>query len=175
MERTFVIIKPEAIGAGAVGEIIARFERAGLKMADAKMLTATPEMADRLYPDTEEQLAGMGRKTLASMSEREAVGLFGTGDPLEIGRTLVGWNRAHIASGPIMCMILEGEGAIQGVRRMMGHTDPARAERGTIRGDLAKDSILAANRERRATRNLVHAADSAARVEEEAAIFFGGG
>ncbi len=56
-------------------------------------------------------------------------------------------------------MILEGENAVKRVRELIGKTDPSVAEKGTIRGDFANDSILKGNLERRSCRNVIHASD----------------
>lgn len=68
----------------------------------------------------------------------------------------------HVTSGPVVAMVLEGERAIELVRRMIGSTNPAEAQPGTIRGDLALTTRL----------NLVHASDSAASAEVEISRFF---
>ncbi len=68
----------------------------------------------------------------------------------------------HVTSGPVVAMVLEGERAIELVRRMIGSTNPAEAQPGTIRGDLALTTRL----------NLVHASDSPASAEVEISRFF---
>jgi nucleoside-diphosphate kinase len=71
----------------------------------------------------------------------------------------------HIRSGPCVAMILEGENAISSLRSLVGETDPSKAKKGTIRGDLAKDIL----------QNLAHASDSRESAEREIKLFFGDG
>ena len=85
-----------------------------------------------------------------------------------------------MTSGPVLLLVLEGDDAIRRVRTLVGATDPTRAAPGTIRGDLGRDSIAAANRERPGTENLVHAsdkderaADPYAEADHEIALWFG--
>jgi len=69
---------------------------------------------------------------------------------------------AHITSGPVFAMVVEGPSAVSVVRRMTGATNPLEAAPGTIRGDYGLDT----------RRNVVHASDSIASAEREIAIFF---
>src|SRR5437879_11841330 len=69
---------------------------------------------------------------------------------------------SYITSGPVVAMVLEGDGAVGSVRRMMGKTNSAEAEPGTIRGDLALTS----------GRNVIHGCDSAESAKRESALFF---
>ena len=172
MERAFVILKPEAIKERLVGEIISRFEKHGLRVVAMKTVKVSKEQAEKLYPDSKEQLEGMGLKTLSSSSEKDILDIFGTRDPYEIGKILNEWNRRYIMSDKVICVLFEGDNALEKVKKIVGHTDPSKAEKGTIRGDLANDSIEQANKEKRACKNLVHRADSKERVDYEASIFF---
>jgi nucleoside-diphosphate kinase len=131
IERTFAILKPEAIKNGFVGEILKRIELNGFKIIALKMVKASEDQA----------------KTLYSIHK---------GKPFY--ETLV----KHITSGPIICMVLMKENAIQDLRKLIGSTNPAEADPGTIRGDLGI-SI---------TENMIHATDSTQSVEKEISIFF---
>ena len=71
----------------------------------------------------------------------------------------------HITSGPIVPMVLEAEDAVSRLRKLIGATDPAKAEPGTIRGDLGITI----------TKNIIHAADSPESFEREHKIFFSQG
>jgi nucleoside-diphosphate kinase len=131
VERTLVLIKPDGVLRGLVGEILGRFERKGLKIVAAKFLDVTPKLAGIHYAEHE-------------------------GKPFYAGLV------AHITSGPVLALALEGRSAISVVRLMTGATNPQSAAPGTIRGDLA----LAI------TPNLVHASDSPASAERELRLFF---
>jgi nucleoside-diphosphate kinase len=163
MEKTLVMLKPDAIERQLAGKIIARFEEAGFTISMMRKGRMSMELAEKQYRSTETQLTGMGNKTIESMTssghEAEIDKLFGTRDPYKIGEQLMDWNRKFMTSSDIIAMVLEREDAVAKGRELIGKTDPSAAPKGTIRGDFAEDSILQANLEGRATRNLVHASD----------------
>lgn len=131
IERTLSIIKPDAVGKNVIGEIIARFEKAGLKIVGARLMQLSEEKAGGFY---------------AEHKERPFFG------------DLVGF----MTSGPVVVQVLEGENAIALNRELMGATNPAEADAGTIRADFA-ETIDA---------NAVHGSDSATSAEREIAYFF---
>lgn len=130
-ERTFVLLKPDAVQRALVGEIIGRFERRGLKLVATKMLRVSRSLGETYY------------------EEHKGKPFF---EPL----------MRYITAGPVVAMVLEGEGAVATVRRMMGKTNSAEAEPGTIRGDLALTI----------GRNLIHGSDSPASAKREIPLFF---
>ena len=74
-----------------------------------------------------------------------------------------------ITSGPLVATLIEGENAVKKVRDLMGATDPRKAERGTIRGDLKEENVLT---EDGIIKNIVHGSDSIEAAREEIKIFF---
>ena len=168
-ERTFVAIKPDGVMRGLIGEIIKRFENAGLKVVGLKMITATKKQVKGTYPGTEEWLRGMGEKTLKNYQEygKDPIKELGTADPLEIGKLIEGWIIKYWTSGPVVCMVLEGNQAIEVVRMIVGYTVPASAPKGTIRGDYSIDSPILANLMKRPVKNLVHASGNRKEAEQE--------
>jgi len=134
IERTLSIIKPDAVAKNVIGEIIARFEKAGLNIVGAKLMQLSEEKAGGFY---------------AEHKERPFFG------------DLVGF----MTSGPVVVQVLEGENAIAMNRDLMGATNPAEADAGTIRADFA-ETIDA---------NAVHGSDSPASAEREIAYFFEAG
>jgi nucleoside-diphosphate kinase len=118
----------------------------------------------------------MGNKTIEAAREagkpESVMKLFGTEEPREIGMQLREWLVEFITSAPVDAYVLEGEDAIKLVRKITGFTDPARADKGTIRGDLGEDSIDRANSEKRATENLVHASGNPEEAEKEINLWF---
>jgi nucleoside-diphosphate kinase len=130
-ERTFVLLKPDAVQRGLVGEILGRFERRGLKVVAVKMLRVTRSLGETYY------------------AEHKGKPFF---DPL----------MSYITAGPVVAMVLEGDGAVVSVRRMMGKTNSAEAEPGTIRGDLALTI----------GRNVIHGSDSPESAKREISLFF---
>jgi len=130
-DRTFVLLKPDAVHRGLVGEIVARFEHRGLKLVALKMIRVTRSLAETYY------------------AEHKGKAFF---EPL----------MSYVTGGPVIAMVLEGDGAVPAVRRMMGKTNSAEAEPGTIRGDLALTI----------GRNLIHGSDSPASAKREIDLFF---
>ena len=133
VERTLSIIKPDAVAKNVIGEIYSRFEKAGLKIIEARMQLLSRELAEGFY---------------AVHRERPFF------------NDLVNF----MTSGPVMIQALEGENAIAMNRQLMGATNPAEAEAGTIRADFA-ESIDA---------NAVHGSDGPDTAKTEIAYFFGG-
>jgi len=131
MEKSLVLIKPDAIQRGLAGTIIARLEKRGLKLVALKMLHLDKTLAKRHY----------AIHTDKPFFER-----------------LVN----YISSTPIIAAVFEGEGAVEVIRKLMGATDPAKAEAGTIRGDFGLDI----------ERNVVHGSDSVETAEGEIKLFF---
>ena len=161
--RELIFLKPETLERKLVGKVISRFEDAGFRIEKIKKGRVTKELAELLYPNSEEQLKGMGNKTLKAMEERggkdKVMEVFGTMEPYAIGEILNGWNRQYATSGEVIAVVIQNEDAPNKARALIGKTDPALADKGTIRGDYAADSIYQANIEKRGCKNLVHASD----------------
>lgn len=165
LQRTLVLLKPDAVQRNLIGEVIKRYEDAGLKVVELKMMQKAPlEIIDKHYPRDEEYLRLIGEKSVKAGENVE--------DPVEMGRMVVSWLRDFITSGPVVAMVLEGEDAVVRVRKITGFTDPATAEKGTIRGDLGTDSILKANAEKRPVWNLLHASGNLEEAEKEIGLWF---
>ncbi len=174
-EKTLVLLKPDAVARGLVGEIINRFEKAGLVLVAAKMVTPTEDLANKHYPtDRRPFIEGMGNKTLETYQEHgiDAKEDLGTDDAHEIGLKIQGWMVGFITSGPVMAIVLQGDNAIAKVREMAGHTVPAKADAGTIRGDYSNDTPVLANKEKRPILNLVHASGDKEEADFEINLWF---
>lgn len=130
-ERTLSIVKPDAVEKNAIGDILRRFERAGLKIVAAKLI---------------------------SLSKAEAQGFYAVHKERPFFDSLT----TFMSSGPVLIAVLEGEDAIQTNRRLMGATDPAKAEAGTIRKDWATD----------VEKNAVHGSDGPDTAKWEISYFF---
>ena len=131
VERTLVLIKPDAVRRKLAGEILARFERRGLELRDARLVQVDRELAERHYAEHAE-------------------------------KPFFGELVQFITSGPTLALVVEGEGAIATLRTTIGATNPADAQPGSIRGDLA----LAM------PDNLVHGSDSPESAEREIGLWF---
>jgi nucleoside-diphosphate kinase len=159
MERTVLLVKPDGVKRGLIGEVIKRLEQRGLKIIALKMIQATEEHARAHYPGTDKWLRGMGEKTLENYAKygKDPIKEAGTADPLELGKIIYGWNTDFLTSGPVVAVLISGVHAIDMVRKIVGTTLPSKADMGTIRGDYSVDSPTLANIEKRAIHNVVHA------------------
>ena len=131
MERSLVLIKPDAMQRSLAGTIISRIEGQGLKPVALRMLHLDRALAERHYA-------------------------------IHAGKPFFADLITYITSTPIIAIVFEGEGAVEAIRKMMGATDPAEAEAGTIRGDFGVDI----------QRNAVHGSDSIETAEKEIKLFF---
>jgi nucleoside-diphosphate kinase len=175
LERTLIILKPDAVQRGIMGEIITRFERIGLKIIGAKLFTPTDEILDKHYPiERREFIEGMGHKTLDNYKELgvDAKEHFGHADAHKIGLEVRKWLVDFMKSGPVFAMVLEGPHAVEIARKLRGHTLPFKAVPGTITGDYSFDSSSLANSGVRSIRNLVHASGNAEEAEFEIGLWF---
>ena len=173
-EKTVLLIKPDGVKRGLIGEIISRIEKRGLKIIALQMFWATKEQVDGHYPKDEKWLKRIGEKTLKNYQD---YGLdikkeLGTDDFLEIGKMVRGWLIDYLTSGPMVKMIVKGIHAIDMVRKIVGSSMPAQAEMGTIRGDFSVDDATAANRDKRAIHNLVHASETPEEAAHELQFWF---
>jgi nucleoside-diphosphate kinase len=131
VERTLILIKPDAVERSLVGEILARIERRGFRVAAGKLVRVSRELGEEHYGEHRE-------------------------------KPFFGELVEFISSAPTWALVVEGEGAIATLRKTIGATDPAEAEPGTIRGDLATSM----------PNNLVHGSDSSESAHREIALWF---
>jgi len=174
-EKSVVLIKPDAVKRGLIGEVTSRFEKAGLKILAMKMVWVDRELAAKHYPDSrQELLRGIGEKTLETYKKYglDAGEDLGTMDPLVIGKMVNQWNMDFLTSGPVVAILLSGLHAIDNVRMMAGNTLPTFASPGTIRGDFSVDSPALANTRKRAVRNIIHASGNAEEAKYEEELWF---
>ena len=130
-EQTFVMIKPDGVQRGLVGNIINRFERKGIKLVAMKLVSVSKDLAEKHY--------GVHK-----------------------GKPFFEPTVKYITSSPVIAMVLEGENAIEIVRKMMGKTNPSEAASGTIRGDFGQFI----------GRNIVHGSDGKNTAEFEINLWF---
>lgn len=176
-QRTFVMIKPDGVMRGLTGEIISRIERAGLKIVAMKMLVPGEDLIRKHYPTSDEKwISRLGSKAISGL---DGTGLnpkdiYGTEDASELGHNALKGLIKYMQSGPVVAMIVEGLGAVEQVRKMVGSTLPNKSAVGTIRGDFSVDTPLVANAEGRSIHNLIHASEIPAEAETEIKLWFGG-
>lgn len=173
-EKTIVLIKPDGVKRGLIGEIISRIERRGLKIIALQMIWATKEQIDNHYPKDKEWISRLGEKTKETYTKYnfDPIKELGTDDSYQIGQIVRGWLLDYLTSGPMVKIVVKGIHAIDMVRKICGPTVPSAAEMGTIRGDFSVDSPTAANRDKRAVHNLAHASESPKEAENELNFWF---
>ena len=145
LQRTLVLLKPDALHRGIVGDIIHRFERVGAKMVGLKMLVSEKDTAMKHY--TEDLAKRRGEKVRNIMIEM-------------------------ITSGPIIAIVYEGVEIIDIVRKLVGATEPKASAPGTIRGDFSHVSFGYADAKQIPVMNLIHASTSPEEAETEIAVWF---
>ena len=174
-ERTIVLIKPDGVQRGLVGDIITRLEKMGLKLVGMKLVHVEKDFAEQHYPASRTELmTAIGSKTLDTYNKygRDPKEEFGTIDPVEIGKMVNKWNIEFITSGTVVAILLEGVHAVEVVRQLIGSTLPYQAAPGTIRGDYSIDSPALANIKRRSVKNLVHASGNVEEAKYEEQLWF---
>lgn len=161
-ERTFLMVKPDGVRRGLIGEIVHRVEQRGLKIIAMQMFQPTRDQMDNHYPKKEEWIRRLGQKTLGTYEKYgfDAKKELGTTDELEIGKMVRGWLIDFMISAPLVKMVVEGVHSVDMIRKLVGNTMPYLAEMGTIRGDYSVDSPAAANKEKRSVMNLAHASET---------------
>jgi len=175
-EYTYVMIKPDGVKKGLIGEIIRRFEQRDLKIVALEMFQPTYDQIDNHYPKDEAWIRRVGQKTLGTYEKygMDPVKQLGTSDDLEIGNMVRKWLVEYMISAPLVRMVVEGVHAVDMVRKVCGATMPYLADMGTIRGDYSADSPAIANMEKRPVMNLVHASETKEEAEHEIKHWFGG-
>lgn len=176
-ERTYCMLKPDAVMRGLIGEIIHRIEKAGLKVVAMKMVLPTEAQIRAHYPVSDEAwVQRLGEKSLSGFESLEGVTakeVFGTEDKKTLGEGVIESLTEYMQSGPVVCMVVEGIQAVDMVRKLAGHTLPFKATVGTIRGDFSVDSPAVANVEKRSIHNLFHASETAEEAANEIQLWFG--
>lgn len=174
LEKTVVLLKPDTVKRGLIGDILARFEKAGFKIAALKMVWVTEDVVARHYTDDKDYLTTLGNKTLKTYEEygRDPDEDLGTKDAYEIGKIVRKWNMEFLSSGPVVAVLLQGLHAVDAVRMIVGNTLPRFAQPGTIRGDYSLDSPILANMQKRTVKNMIHASGSVEEAKFEEQLWF---
>ena len=168
-EKSLVLVKPDGVQRGLIGEIITRFERKGLKIVAMKMVWPDKALAKKHYDMPESDKIILGERTIASYEEK-GVDLKKT--PIEIAENVQKRLINYLTTGPVVAMVIEGAHAIAHVRKIRGATNPLSADVGTITSDYTIDSYFLSDPDERAIRNLVHASGSVEEGKREVALWF---
>ena len=168
-ERSLVLLKPDAVQRSLVGDIIERFERTGLKIVAMKMAyAAEAQLLDHYNKDEE----WYQRKGEGIVKDMEAHSLPVEKEAIEYGKDIVRNLVTYMTAAPVVAMVLEGNQAAAMVSKIVGSTEPATSDVGTIRGDYTIDSYAHSTLENRGVRNLVHQSESPEEAEREIPIWF---
>lgn len=144
IQQTLILMKPDCVQRGLIGEIIKRFEQRGLKIIGMKMLSPTEAIAGKHYSE--------------KISEKH-------------GKHVRDYLITYLTSGPIIAMVIQGSNAISLVRKIVGSTYPGEAEIGTIRGDFAHASKEYVKKNNQG-KNLVHASENEEDAKYEINLWF---
>lgn len=168
-ERTLVIIKPDGIQRGLVGDIITRFERTGLKFTAFKFLVPNREQCLTHYNKDDEWFLRKGKRVVEDL---QAQGLPIEKEAIEYGRGIIETIVRFMTAGPVLAMVIEGNQSVAIVAKITGSTEPSTSDVGTIRGDLTVDSYGHSTFQNRAVRNLIHCSESPEEAEREIKVWF---
>lgn len=147
LERTLIILKPDAIQRGLIGEIITRFERAGLKLVAMKMVAPDKEHFHAHYEGISKLISRWGDD-------------------------IYNITLSHMTEAPVVAIVLEGVSAVKHVRKMVGTTDPMESPPGTIRGDYTHVTREYTNLRGGTLPNIIHASGDPKEAKEEIALWF---
>lgn len=169
-EKTLVLLKPDAVQRNLIGDIVSRFERAGLKIVGMKFLQPTKEQAYKHYVKNEEEIEALGNRSIEGKRKN---GVEVNDDPKELGMSIINRLVTFLSQSPVVAIVLEGSNSIPIVRKIVGSTEPLNSDVGTIRGDYTIDSYDLADTDNRAVRNLVHASANQFDSDYEIKVWFG--
>ncbi len=168
-ERSLVILKPDTIQRSLVGEVIKRFEQAGLKITAMKMVQAKEQQLLDHYNKDDEWYLRKGEGIVENLKSR---GVEVDREPIEYGKDIIRVLVEYMTAGPVVALVVQGNQAVNVVMKLVGSTEPSTADIGTIRGDYTVDSYTHANVENRGVRNLIHCSDSVDAAEREIGLWF---
>ncbi|MCB9814688.1 nucleoside-diphosphate kinase [Candidatus Nomurabacteria bacterium] len=168
-ERSLVLLKTDAVQRSLVGEIIKRFEQTGLKISAMKMVEATEAQLLTHYNKSDEWYEKKGKGIVEELKSR---GVEVEKEAIEYGKDIIRTVVKYMMVSPVVAIVFEGNKAVSVVTKIVGTTEPATSDVGTIRGDYTVDSYGHATYENRAVRNLIHQSESPEEAEREIAIWF---
>src|SRR3990167_5110906 len=174
IEQTVVLIKPDGVKRGIVGEVITRFERLRFTIKAAKLIWVDSDLVGKHYSDSKEYCIAVGKNALKNykLYGLDPMESIGSKKPYEVGKKIREWNMEFISSGPVFALLLEGPQVVKIVRKMVGSLFPLDSAPGTIRGDYATDSFISSNTASRTAENIIHASGSPKEAEFERKLWF---
>ncbi len=168
-EQTLVIIKPDGVQRSLMGEIMSRIERTGLKFVAVKFLLPEADQCWKHYNKDDEWFNKKGTRVI---EDRTTHGMPIEKSVMEYGKDIIQSNVDFFTSGPVLAFVVEGNQSVAIVKKIVGGTEPATSDVGTIRGDLTVDSYSLSSLDNRAVRNLIHCSDSPEEAQREIPLWF---
>lgn len=168
-ERSLVLIKPDGVQRGLIGEIITRFEKCGIKIVGMKLVYPNEELAGNHYIADEEWLENVGVKQRKGY-EKKGIKLEKTNK--ELGHQVRNNLLKYLTISPVLALVLEGHNVVKNVRKLVGPTNAEDAQPGTIRGDYTFDNYQLADSSNRPIQNLIHASGEVEEAQREIKLWF---
>ena len=169
MERTLVLVKPDAVKRALIGKVIGKFEEAGLKVIAIKMVYPDKELAGNHYIADKKWFEETGARTLQAYKDR---GIILKQTAVQVSTRIRNYLIEFLSSGPVVAFVLEGEGAISATRKIVGSTEPRKADPSTLRGSLSTDSYERAEERKRPILNIAHASEDKKTADREIKLWF---
>ncbi len=169
IERTLVLVKPDGVQRALTGKVISRLEDAGLKVVAMKMVVPDKELVSVHYIADQKWFEDTGNKTLQTYKER---GVVVKETAVELATRIRSYLIESLANQPVVAIVFEGNDAISVIRKIVGSTEPRKADPSTIRGMYSIDSYERADERKNPIKNIVHASEDKKTAEREIAVWF---
>lgn len=175
IEKTLIILKPDAVKRGLIGKVIETFEQVGLKLIAGKMLKPSADVIKNHYPGTPAWIKEMGEKTITSFKQSgdDVTKTFKTEDPTKLGQYIYDRLIKYWMEGPIVVMVWAGPNAVAVARKLRGHTIPSLAVPGTLLAQFSFDSSPLSASLDRVVKTFIHASGSTDEAKREIKYWFG--
>jgi len=169
MERVLVVMKPDGVERGLTGTVIKTFEECGLKLVAIKMIKADQALVGKHYVEDKDWMMSVGKKTKQSALEK---GVEMKETEMEIGQRVRNALIRELTRTPVVAFVLEGNAAAEIARKLIGATEPRKADPASIRGRYASDTYGLADGKKRSVRNIAHVSENAEIAEKEIKVWF---
>jgi nucleoside-diphosphate kinase len=169
IEKTLVLIKPDAMQRGIIGKIITRFERTGIKIVASKLILPNKELAVKHYAKDKEWIMKVGTRARKMFDE---INMHKDKSAEQVGQMILNQLSDYLILSPTMAFVFEGHNVVEHVQKLTGATAPRDAVPGTIRGDYSFDTYDLGNVSNRSVQNLIHASDSVEVAKKEISLWF---
>lgn len=167
-----VLVKPDGVQRAIIGRVISKLEDAGLKVIAIKMAWPDRKLAGNHYIADKKWFEDTGNRSMQAYKEK---GIIVKESPVQLATKIRSYLIESLSSGPVVAIVFEGNEAISVTRKMVGPTEPKRADPSTIRGTFSSDSYALADERKRPLKNIVHASEDGKTAEREIKVWFSPG